>query len=249
VAAGTGSASFPTPAGEGAFGDAAGGLIGVAVGLLAGSAIRNTDQALARLYREANGLAALVAEFVIAELWWAAHLSTAIADLWGFMDRAGDSINTLAHNQDEAWSQFLAHKYPADLRDLYDRLVARIPAQQKVNLKPIEDAIKRLQHDDQKEQTWRAKIADPRLNQWVKFYAAWKTTYAPPLRTLRDWLKHPAHLASFALPSIVAGLPSQLRQSGSLSSATSIELALVTTWTERPDMVYNAVINWLVTEA
>ena len=249
MAAGTGTATYPTATGEGVFSDLGGGLVAMALAIFTGSAIKQTDKALARLYSEANYLAVQFTEFVIAELWWAAHLGTATSELAGYLDEAADSVNTLAHNQVDAWREFVDIKYPADLRDLYNRLSARIPAQQKVNLKPIETAIARLQADDRKEQTWQAKTATPKLTQWTRFYAEWRTTYAPPLATLRDWLRTPAHLATFALPAIVAGMPSTLKQKSSQASAAAIETTLMQTWQSNPDQVLGLILTWLVTDA
>ena len=249
MAAGSGTSVYPTTAGESVFSDIGGGLVAIAVGIFTGSAIKQTDQALAALYRQANFLAVQFTEFVIAELWWAAHLGTATSELAGYLDEAADSVNTLAHTEVDAWRLFLETKYPADLRALYNELAGRIPKVQKVNLQPIEAAIRRLQADDRGEHKWRENVAVPKLSQWTRFYAEWRTTYLPPLTTLRSWIKHPAKLSAFLLPSIVAQLPSMLRQSASLSSATSIEQALLATWTRNPDRVLDLILTWLTTEA
>lgn len=249
MAAGTGTATFPTQAGEGVFSDIGGGVLSIAVGFLTGSAISNTNKALRALYEQANGLALDFAQFVVAELWWAAHLGTAASQLAGYMNEAQQHANAAADSELEAWREFLEHKYPADLIALYNELAGKIPKIHKVNLAPLEAQIRKLQADDRAEHKWRQKIADPKLTQWTAFYAAWRTRYRPPLMTLRDWLAHPAHLSSFLLPSLVAGMPSQLRSRASRSSAISIEQALLATWQATPDRMLDLLLTWLTTES
>lgn len=246
MAAGGGTTSFPTQAGEDLFDGAASGLVSIVAGLFAGADIRQLDKALSKLYEESNWLAVRVVEFIIAVLWWAAHLGTATSELAGYIDEAQASLNRAASDQEQAWKEFLDVKYPADLVELYDLLHGKIQKLPKVNLAPILAAIKKLEDDDRKERTWQTHTATPKLNQWTKFYAAWRTTYAPPVLTLIDWLKHPAHLASFALPSIIAGMPSQMRRKQSAASVASIETALLATWADSPDQVLGLILNWLV---
>lgn len=245
--AGSGTATFPTQAGESLFNDAAGGVISIAVGLFAGADIKQLDKAVQKLYEEANYLAVRFVELVVAELWWAAHLGTATSELAGLLDEAGQHAEQAAADQLAAWREFLEVKYPADLHNLYNLLHTKHQHQQKVNLAPILAAIKRLQADDRKEQRWQANIATPELNRWIRFYAVWRTTYLPPLRTLIDWLKHPAHLSAFILPSVVSGLPSELRRKRSRGSAGSISLALLATWQDNPDQALSLILDWLVT--
>lgn len=249
MAAGSGTATYPTAVGEGVFSDVAGGLVGIAFGILTGSAIKNTDRALAKLYSDANFLAAQFAEFVIAELWWAAHLGTATSELTGYMAQAAGHVEKMADDELAAWQEFLDVKYPADLKDLYDLFAGRLAKLPKVNLAPLEAAIKKLQADDRKEQEWQARTATPKLNQWTQFYGTWKSTYVKPVTTLIGWLEKPSRLAEFATPPIVSLLPSYLSKRAVRPSATGIELDLLSTWTEHPDLVLNAVMAWLTKDA
>lgn len=249
MAAGSGTTSYPTAAGDSVFGDAAGSLVSIALGLATGSDIKQLDDFVKMLWRASNFLASKFAEFAIAELWWAAHIGTATSELVYYLEQAAGHLQVAEQDNLDAWTRFLTDKYPADLKALYDDLSGKIPKVQKVNLKPIEAAIKALQADDESEKKWQSNTADPKLSAWSKFYATWTTTYLPPARTLIDWLKHPAHLADFALPSIVAGMPSALSAKAASASTIAIETALLSTWSRNADQVYNLLLAWATTDS
>lgn len=247
MAAGSGTASYPDAAGESIFEDAGKGVVGIALAIFGVEQFKSIDKAIAALAQGANYLAVRFVEFVVAELWWAAHLGTATSELAGYMDEAQASVNRLADSEAEAWRELLDVRLPADLQDLYDKIAGEIPKQHKINLAPIEAEIKKLQDEARAELTWQDKTAEPAIKAFDTFDGTWRKTYLPAARVLVKWLAHPGQLAEFALPAIIAGLPAALAKKPAKVPATGAEALLVATWANDPQVIWTAIQRWLVT--
>lgn len=205
---------------------------------------KEEQKAIVSLYDEADILAVTLVKVISATLWWAAHIASATGDALGYSEQIKEAIDKANADNVEAWRIWLDEKYPADLRSLYAALEGSVKTvhktvhtTQKVNLKPVWAAIKALQD-------WKTKTVTPTLTQWEKFYATWNKTYRPPVLTLASWLRSPNTFAMWALPPLVANMPSQLRKPVSLTPATNIALILTQTWTNDSDAIMNAILEW-----
>lgn len=205
-----------------------------------------TDKALSQLYDSTDALTMVVVRLTVALLWWASHIASATSDSLGYAAQIEAALAKADDDILSAWQEWLNIKYPADLRKLYDDLSKStqavkksIPKQQKVNLKPIEAEIAALEK-------WKKVTVTPDLKSWISFYTTWKTTYVKPVTTLISWLKTPKLFAQWATPPILSYLPSIVQAKPYQPSLTTIEAALVSTWTNDPSNIFTGILNWLV---
>ena len=208
----------------------------------------NVQAAFTKSFTILDLLQVIVAREIIALMWFVAHLSTATSELAGYFEEVAQDIERIERNEHDAWSLFLTAKYPADLRALYrdlsnliDQRLKGNAAENAANLKPLWKAVRELQQ-------WRKDKVTPDLNQWTTFYGQWKKTYLQPVTTLTNWLSTPADFGHWALPIVVSQLPSSLRSDASKTSATSIAAILTSTWSNDANVIYSAVLKWLVTD-
>lgn len=204
------------------------------------------NAAIQDLYTQTARLAILSVQDIAAFLWWAAHIAAAADDALGYSDEIRAALAKANTLEMEAWREWINVKHPADLQALCDTLRAAVQreleafkAANKVNLKPLEQAIVELQK-------WRKNTVTPDLKAWNTFYAAWKDTYLPPVQTLTHWLKSPATFADWAILPLIAATPSALRKPITQRYATSIEALLINTWRNDPQPVFDAFAEWLV---
>lgn len=210
--------------------------------------LNNLGQAIIGVRNDVRYTLNVLVRFMIAVFWWIGRSNYRAAQSGTIALKAANDLGEAFTDIQTTWEIFLGDKYPTDLHNLYDKLAAKIPAQQRINLKPIEDAITRLQRDDRAEKTWQDKIATPTLNAYRQFSDTFKRTYAPPLGTLIDWLATPSKLADFALPAFIVGLPRALSDKAAQRSATAIEAALVGTWVNDPAVIGDLVARAMGTE-
>lgn len=210
----------------------------------------STEKSLAdeikRLYKEADSLAVLTVRVTAALLWWASHIASAAADANGYGQQIQAALKKADANTLAAWQEWLNVKYPADLRKLYSDLSGQIgetrkaiPKVHKVNLKPIEAEIVALEK-------WKKVTVTPELKSWLTFAATWKHTYQPALHTLLGWLHKPITLADFLALPLIGALPAYLHKPAARTGSTAIAAALAATWANDPDVIYDAVLDWLV---
>lgn len=207
----------------------------------------STDEALKRLTQEADSLAAFTIKCIVALFWWAAHISSATADAFGYAAQIqAEAADTDKYNL-ETWRQFLLIQHPAEIRRVYIRTTKRIQVvkremvkQHRVDLGPIKRELAALER-------WKNKTADPTLKDWRSFHATWDKTYLPPLRTLTRWLHSPKTFAAYATPPLLAYLPSVVGNKRYRRSLTAIEAGLVATWVNDPQPIFDSMLKWLVT--
>lgn len=219
---------------------------------LVGSALdfqreKQIDKAIVSLYNETDALAVMVTQTVAAFLWWAAHMGSAAADAQGYADQIKDAITKANMNSEETWSVFLTQKYPADLRKLYadvktliDDATKKLAASQAAGLKKLEAEVAALE-------TWKTKSVDPVVTGWNKFYANWSKTYRPAVKTLVQWQTKPKILADLLFPSIFDAWVTAVTGDKYTKAVTRAETAMMSTWVNDPQKVYNNVLTWLVT--
>lgn len=205
-----------------------------------------SDQ-IKQLYKEADTLAVFTVKVVAALYWWTSHIASATGDAFNYAVQIQDAMATANKYELETWKQFLAIKHPTEIRRVYIRTTKRIQVvkkvmgrQQKVNLAPIKKELAALEK-------WKKVTVTPELNQWKRFYAAWRKDYLPPLRTLKHWINRPTAMAEFLSLPLISVMPSALRKYAAKSSATTIETILVDLWANNPQLIYEAVLKWLVT--
>lgn len=208
---------------------------------------QQVSQAVSDLYNQTDALAVLVVQDIAAFLWWAYHIASATDDALGYSAQIQAAARAEGDYNAQAWTEWLNAKYPTDLRKLYavlhaelDAVKGSIPKRQRINLRPLERAIADLDK-------WRKVTVTPDLRQWNLFYGNWKRNYMPPLLTLRRWLKTPSTFAAWGTLPILSHAQSTLRDKANQGLATAIETALIQTWVNDPQPVYNAVLQWLVT--
>lgn len=225
--------------------DLEGGLAGL-LNILGFAKGESVDDALTRLYGDTNRLAILTVKFIVAVVWWGSHIGSAASDAYGYSAQIRAALAKADDNLLTVWREWLDNRYPTDLQALYDDLYGQIvatqksiPKQHKVNLKPIEKRLAALE-------TWKQKTASPELRRWTRFYATWKHTYLPPLRTLIRWLHSPRTFANWALPPLLAQAPSTMRKPSMRKRTAAIETALLASWVNDPQVVYDSVLKWLV---
>lgn len=213
------------------------------LGLAQGESLANQ---IKKLYKETDQFAVQVVRFMVAVLWWASHMASAASDARGYGAQIQAALKKADANTLATWQEWLNVKYPADLRKLYGDLEGSItsvkksiPRQHKVNLKPIETELAALEK-------WKKQTVTPELKQWLTFYATWKKTYVKPMHTLISWLRSPGVLADFIALPLVSVLPSKLRERAAARSAFGIESALVATWNDNPQVIYDSILQWLV---
>lgn len=204
-------------------------------------------QELNRLYKEADSLAVFTVKVTVALFWWASHMASATADAFSYAAQIQAALATANKHELATWTEFLSIKHPAEIRKVYIRTTKRIQVvkremakQQKVNLGPIKKELAALQK-------WKKNTATPELRSWMAFRATFKKTYLPPLRTLIKWTHKPSTLADFVAMPLIGVLPTYLHKTAARSHATAIEAALLATWVNDPQTIYNAVLKWLVT--
>ena len=204
------------------------------------------DAAVKDLYSQTARLAILTVQEVAAFLWWAAHIAAAGDDALGYADQIQSALAKANADEMEIWREWINVKHPEDLRALYNALLAEVAkelkafkAANKVNLKPLEQAIAALQK-------WQKDTVTPDLKAWNTFYAAWRKTYLPPVQTLTHWLHSPATFAEWAILPLLAVSPSALRKQSTQHIATAIEAALVNTWQNDPQALFDSMAEWLL---
>lgn len=204
-----------------------------------------SDQ-IKQLYKEADTLAVFTVKVVAALYWWTSHIASATGDAFSYAVQIQNAMAEANRYELETWRQFLAIKHPTEIRRVYIRTTKRIQVvkkvmgkQQKVNLAPIKKELAALEK-------WKKVTATPELNQWKRFYGAWRKDYLPPLRTLKHWISKPTAMAEFLSLPLISVMPSALRRPAAKSSATTIGRLLVDTWGNDPQPVYDAVLKWLV---
>lgn len=93
--------------------------------------------------------------------------------------------------------------------------------------------------------TWRHTWVDPQLRQWHGFHV-WFNTW--PLKTLNQfhqWLTHPTEFGSWLAPYVVRPLVSWLMSPEHKIERDALNVALVDSWADNPDLVWEAVLRWL----
>lgn len=200
------------------------------------------------VYTDMQGIALTLVRFIMAILWWIAHLSAGVNDATQSMRQAGGQIAKVEANNLAAWSDFLNTKYPADLRALYRAVTSAGSASQQEQKKQQDASLAELRKEIAELETWKQETVTPDLKQWNGFLTKWKSTYQPPALTLIQWLASPDKFATWALPPLISNAASALASKPSQMSATAIELVLVRTWTNDAGPIWQAIQQWLVTE-
>lgn len=209
---------------------------------------RSVDAAIKSLYNEADKLAVTTVQFIIATIWWAFHMSDAAANAKAYSTQILDAANRASILEQETWSEFLLHKYPADLQALYRQVQSDIGAQGNRARARESAGLAKLAKEIAALELWKRQTVTPDLNKCNRFYRTFTTHYEPPLKTLRRWLASPSTFAAWALPPLISSLPSALQAKNSRKSARLIEQALLATWANDPQQVWTLVQAWLVSE-
>lgn len=205
-----------------------------------------SDQ-IKQLYKEADTLAVFTVKVVAALYWWTSHIASATGDAFNYAVQIQNAMATANKYELETWKQFLAIKHPTEIRRVYIRTTKRIEVtkkvmakQQKVNLGPIKRELAALEK-------WKKNTVTPDLKKLMAFWHAWENTYKKPVVQWVQWFKKPSLFAKWAAMPLVVQLPTTLNNKGACKNVTAIEAALLATWVNDPQTVYNAVLDWLVT--
>lgn len=208
------------------------------------------DESLAdqvkQLYKEADTLAVFTVKVVAALYWWTSHIASATGDAFNYAVQIQNAMAEANKYELETWKQFLAIKHPTEIRRVYIRTTKRIEVtkkvmakQQKVNLGPIKKELAALEK-------WKKNTVTPDLRHLMAFLHLWEKTYKKPVVRWVQWFKKPSLFAKWAAMPLVVQLPTTLRNKGARKHVTAIEAALLATWVNDPQTVYNSVLEWLV---
>lgn len=205
-----------------------------------------SDQ-IKNLWQADDALATFVIKTGVALYWWTAHIASATGDAFNYAVQIQNAMATANKYEMETWKQFLAIKHPAEIRRVYIRTTKRIEVtkkvmakRQKVNLGPIKKELAALEK-------WKKNTVTPDLKHLMAFLHLWEKTYKRPVVRWVQWFKKPSLFAKWAAMPLVVQLPTTLRNKGARKHVTAIEAALLATWVNDPQTVYNSVLEWLVT--
>lgn len=95
--------------------------------------------------------------------------------------------------------------------------------------------------------TWRHKTVDPELKQWRAFDKWFKTWPTKLLTQWHNWMLHPADFGKFWAPYIVRPLVAWLGSQAHTQERDVLSVMLVQAWSDDPNLVWDAVLQWVVT--
>jgi len=94
--------------------------------------------------------------------------------------------------------------------------------------------------------TWRHKTVDPELGRWRAFDRWFKTWPTSTLNRYHQWLLHPADFGKFWAPYIVRPLVAWLGSQAHTQERDVLSLMLVDSWTDDTNLVWEAILRWVV---
>jgi hypothetical protein len=201
---------------------------------------------ISRLYGEADSLAVFSVKSIVALYWWAAHMASATSDALGYAQQMLDENKTTNQHQLDTWKTYLGIKRPQEIRRIYIRTTKQIQVTKRVIQKVNASEIAKLKKEIAALETWKKKTVTPDLRRLLAFLKAWESTYKRVVVRWVTWFKTPSDFAKWAAMPLVVQLPTTLTNVRAQKSVTAIEAALVNTWAQNPDVIYNSVLEWLV---
>lgn len=96
--------------------------------------------------------------------------------------------------------------------------------------------------------SWKNNYADPQLAKdraFIQWFDSW------PLQVVtqwREWLAHPDQFAKWATPYIVWPVINYLAAQPDEKSRDALALIMVNAWQDQPELTFEAIATWLVTE-
>jgi hypothetical protein len=94
---------------------------------------------------------------------------------------------------------------------------------------------------------WRKNYVDPNIVAWRTFHQ-WFDGY--PLKSVNElhgWITKPATFGTWAAPAIAAPFVAYLGDKKNEKVRDAFTLVMVDAWQEKPELVWDAVLRWLVT--
>lgn len=94
--------------------------------------------------------------------------------------------------------------------------------------------------------TWRHKTVDPELARWRAFDKWFKTWPTITLNQWHEWMTHPTDFGKHWAPYIVRPLVAWLGSQAHTQERDVLSLMLVNAWTDDTNLVWEAVLQWVV---
>lgn len=97
--------------------------------------------------------------------------------------------------------------------------------------------------------TWRHDHVDPTLAAYEGFRKWFDTWPQGVLFKWHDWFQHPARFASWAAPTLVRPIVSDLGTPAYQAERDVLALTMVDAWSEVPNRTWEAILRWVVTDS
>lgn len=94
--------------------------------------------------------------------------------------------------------------------------------------------------------SWRRNYVDPNLAAWVTFHKWFNGYPLASVNELHDWLTKPGTFGKWAAPAIAAPFVAYLGDKHNEAVRDSLTLIMVDAWQEKPDLVWDGLLEWLV---
>lgn len=242
--AGSGVADFS--AGAGAAVDVADPAIGVFL-----NALQNPDTAgggAGGTQQEVINLDNLFREFAQGVLWILGQVHGAAVWAQGPAKQiGGDLIKTQGANE-SSMRHIVGTILPHSLEYLRGNIFSTGIIPLRVRMTKAESNIKFLLGWRGQINTWRKEQVDPTLQAWRQFHSWFNNNAAPAITTLIQWLHDPGVFGKWAARPIAAPLAGYLGAQGSEAVRDTFTLLMVRAWSERPNLVWEAILQWSVTD-
>lgn len=162
--------------------------------------------------------------------------------------RVGQDLAKVGAEHRATWDDFLSGVYAADMRLLQDEIRTKAPKSAAQGVTVLDRQVSRLDKSIAVLQAWRKSTADPELRQWEQFRAAWNKTYGPIVNRWGLWFSTPSDFAAWAVGPLVAYLSAVPGTSAQKQARDILSSAMLQGWNERPELTWQAIQTWLVTE-